>query len=75
MRAPNFWDERSIVSNLLAPAGAIVSSIAWIRSQTARSQQIKVPVICVALRTTKRQQHIRRIRWEAADGSGMFRWK
>ena len=47
MPAPDFWSERSIASNFLLPAGAIVSSIAWIRSQTARPQQIKVPVVCV----------------------------
>ena len=47
MRAPDFWDERSVVSNLLVPVGAIVSSVAWVRAQTARPKEIKVPVVCV----------------------------
>ena len=47
MRAPDFWDERSVVSNLLVPVGAIVSSVACVRAQTARPKEIKVPVVCV----------------------------
>jgi tetraacyldisaccharide 4'-kinase len=47
MRAPDFWSERSLVSDLLAPVGAIVNSIAWVRAQTASPEEIKVPVICV----------------------------
>jgi tetraacyldisaccharide 4'-kinase len=47
MRAPAFWSQSSLLSDLLLPAGDLYAAAGWLRGRRARPQRAPVPVICV----------------------------
>ncbi len=47
MRAPAFWNEDSLTSRLLSPAGALYGMVGRLRRRWVRPHEAPVPVICI----------------------------